>query len=143
MDGTTSGLLDSVTQRTLYAQNFNRASSQASHVLTDLLCRYISLLASTCARYADHAGRTTVAMPDAILALDELGLSVDELFEYVEREGNDLRAEGYTTITSRRAEELTLLKGHYLRKRVFYTVLIVLLFIEIHRNSEGRQENGS
>ncbi|KAH8112115.1 hypothetical protein DFH11DRAFT_1609803 [Phellopilus nigrolimitatus] len=108
MDAGTTGLLESVTQKTLHAQNFSRASSQASHVLTDLLSRYVSLVATTCAQYAEHAGRASVSIGDAMLALDELGVSVDELADYAEGEGRELSR--YAGSTSRRAEELALLK---------------------------------
>ncbi|KAI5119342.1 hypothetical protein M0805_004019 [Coniferiporia weirii] len=108
MDNGATGLLESVTHKTLHAQNFSRASSQASHVLTDLLSRYISLLATTCAQYAEHAGRGSVSVHDAVLAFDELGVSVDELTDYAEGEGRELAR--YAGSTARRAEELALLK---------------------------------
>ena len=111
MDGAASNILESVTYKTLHAQNFNRTSSKASNVLTDLLSRYITLLASTCARYAEHAGRGSVSMVDAMNALGEVGVSLEELNEYVEGEGLDMTR--YAPQTTRRMEELALMKGRY------------------------------
>ena len=109
MDGAASNILESVTYKTLHAQNFNRTSSKASNVLTDLLSRYITLLASTCARYAEHAGRGSVSMVDAINALGEIGVSLEELTEYAEGEGIDMTR--YAPRTARRMEELAVMKG--------------------------------
>lgn len=109
MDGAASGILESVTYKTLHAQNFSRASSKASHVLTDLTSRYLSLVASTCARYAEHAGRTSVTMSDAMNALTEVGTSLEELADYAVGEGMELTS--YTPLTARRQEELALLRG--------------------------------
>ena len=112
MDAGSFSLLESATQKTLHANNFNRASSTATHILTDLLSRYLLLLSSTCARYAEHAGRTSVAVGDAVMALDELGVSLEELADYGEVEGRDLSR--YLTSTARREEELSVLKGQAL-----------------------------
>ena len=128
MDSAANALLESVTQKTLFAHNFNRASTQASHVLTDLLSRYVSLLTSTCVRYAEHAGRTSVVIPDALLALDEIGVSVEELKDFAQGEGREALFEGYATQTSRRAEELALLKGQSYGRRVFHSLLILFDF---------------
>lgn len=112
MDAATAEIIESVTQKTLHAHNFSRSSSQATHVLSDLLSRYLEVLASTCARYADHAGRTTPSSVDAIAALDELGVSVEELSEYYECEGKEMAR--YIMNTARRTEELAVLKGRCL-----------------------------
>ena len=109
MDGAASGILESVTHKSLHAQNFSRASSKASHVLTDLTSRYFSLVASTCARYAEHAGRTSVTMADAMNALTEVGISLEELADYAIGEGIELS--NYAPLTARRQEELSLLRG--------------------------------
>lgn len=143
MDGAACALLESVTQKTLYAHNFNRASTQATHVLTDLLARYVSLLTTTCARYAEHAGRTSVSIPDAILALDEIGTSIGELTDYAQGDGRELFLNDFATVTSRRMEELALLKGHYRWRRVFHVLLIPFYPSEIHRVIERRQKIGA
>ncbi len=82
MDSGAYRLLESATQRTLHAHAFSRSSSQASSVLTDLLSRYLALLTSTCAKYSQHAGRTGLTVRDAIGALNELGVDIDELSDY-------------------------------------------------------------
>ena len=109
MDAAARSFLESATQRTLHAHNFSRSSSEASHVLSDLLTRYYALLASTCARYAEHAGRSSVVVTDAVRALDELGTNVDDLSEFIEGEGKELQR--YATSTARRTEELSVMKG--------------------------------
>ena len=142
MDSAANALLESVTQKALYAYNFNRASTQASHVLTDLLARYVSLLTSTCARYAEHAGRTFIAVPDAILALDEPGVSVEELRDYAQGDGREMLLEGFTTLTSRRAEELALLKGHSYGRSLFHSLLILFDFAFLCRITQRGSESG-
>lgn len=118
MEGAVFEVLESVTQKTLHAQNFNRASSQATHVLTDLLARYVSLLATTCVRNAEHAGRRTVSIYDIVRSLDSIGVSVEELMDFAEGEGRELVR--YATTTARRAEELAVLKGLYRSLSVLY-----------------------
>ncbi|KAH9477013.1 hypothetical protein JR316_0010929 [Psilocybe cubensis] len=97
-------LLESAVQRTLHAHAFSRSSSQASSVLTDLLSRYMALLTSTCAKYAQHAGRTGLSVRDAMGALNELGVSVEELSDYCATEGKELNR--YALYTARRVEDL-------------------------------------
>jgi Wiskott-Aldrich syndrome protein len=109
MDGGSYKLLESATHRTLHAHSFSRASSQASHVLTDLLSRYLTLLSSTCAKYAHHAGRTGLTARDAIGALDELGVGLEELSEYCSSEGRELGR--YAIHSARRVEDMNEFKG--------------------------------
>ncbi|THU97900.1 hypothetical protein K435DRAFT_857231 [Dendrothele bispora CBS 962.96] len=104
MDGGAQKLLESVIHRTLHAHNFSRSSSHASLVLTDFLSRYLSLLSSTCAKYAQHAGRTRLNARDAMFALEELGVSIDELHEYGAAEGLELKR--YALKSVRRVEDL-------------------------------------
>lgn len=109
MDPAARKLLESVTHETLHAQNFARSSTQASGVLTDVLHRYLELLTTTCAKYAEHAGRLSLTFRDALSALDELGLPVNELSEYAATEGRDLAR--YTGHSQRRVEDLAEFKG--------------------------------
>jgi Wiskott-Aldrich syndrome protein len=102
-------ILEQATHRTLHAHSFSRSSSQASLVLTDLLSRYLSLLSLTCAKYAQHAGRTGLTARDAFCALDELGVSMEELDEYCTSEGIELGR--YAVHSARRVEDLNELKG--------------------------------
>lgn len=104
MDSAAHKLIESATHRTLHAHSFARSSSQASIVLTDLLSRYLALLSSTCAKYAQHAGRTRMTARDALGALDELGVSLEELSEYCSTEGKDLGR--YAIYSARRVEDL-------------------------------------
>ncbi|THH17282.1 hypothetical protein EW146_g3495 [Bondarzewia mesenterica] len=104
MDSGAFELLESVTLKTLHAHSFARSSSQASVVLTDLLSRYLTLLSSTCAQYAQHAGRANLTARDAICALDELGVNVEELSEYCGQEGEELAR--YAGHSAQRLEDL-------------------------------------
>lgn len=123
MDTGAKKLLDSVTIETLHAHNFSRSSTQATIVLTDLLSRYLALLSATCARYAQHAGRLRLTARDAINALDELGLGVEELSEYCASEAKDLTR--YASHSSRRAEDLKEFKGQ--SSRVLYALLFFMV----------------
>lgn len=109
MDSGAQKLLESATHRTLHAHNFSRTSSQASLVLTDLLARYLNLLSLTCAKYAQHAGRTRLTALDAVNALDELGVGVEELSEYCALEGYELGR--YALKSARRVEDLNEFRG--------------------------------
>src|SRR5258708_5777767 len=104
MEGGAFKILESATQRTLHAHAFSRSSSQASLLLTDLLSRYLTLLTSTCARYAEHAGRTTLNVRDAVAALEELGVSLHELNNYCSTEGKELNR--YALYSARRVEDI-------------------------------------
>ena len=109
MDAGAKKLLETATIETLHANNFSRASTQATQVLTDLLSRYLSLVASTCAKYAEHAGRLRLSARDAVSALGELGLDVQELSEYATTEGRELTR--YARHSTRRVEDLNEFKG--------------------------------
>lgn len=102
-------IVTSCVYRTLHANHFSRSSSQASLVLADLLTRYISLLTSTCARYAELSGRTSISAHDAIKALAEVGVGLDEIKEYADTEGRETGR--YAVHTARRLDELLELKN--------------------------------
>jgi histone H3/H4 len=112
MDVGAKRLLETVTIETLHAQHFSRASSQATSVLTDLLSRYLTLLSTTCAKYAEHAGRLRLNARDAESALHELGLDVAELREYCTVEGREMSR--YAVHTARRVEDLNEFKGQFI-----------------------------
>lgn len=111
MDVGAKKILETVTVETLHAHHFSRASTQATLVLTDLLARYLTVLSSTCAQYAEHAGRLRITPQDAFNALDELGLGVDELREYCATEAREMSR--YAVHTRGRAEDLNDFKGQY------------------------------
>lgn len=112
MDAKAKVVLESAVHRTLHAHAFSRSSSQASLVLTDLLSRYLALLASTCAKYAQHAGRTELTPQDALCALDEMGLNMEEVGEFCSAEAVELGR--YAANTARRVEELKDFKCEHL-----------------------------
>jgi Wiskott-Aldrich syndrome protein len=97
-------LLESTIHKTLHAHAFSRSSTQATVVLTDLLSRYLTLLTSTCAKYAQHAGRNKLTIYDALEALEELGASMEDLNGYGSGEGKELNR--YALHSPRRQEEL-------------------------------------
>lgn len=111
MDVGAKRLLETVTIETLHANHFSRASTQATLVLTDLLSRYLTLLSTTCAKYAEHAGRLRLNARDAENALHELGVDVDELGEYCAVEGREMSR--YAVHTARRLEDLNEFKGQF------------------------------
>ncbi|KAI9061247.1 hypothetical protein FKP32DRAFT_1631421 [Trametes sanguinea] len=109
MDSGAKKILESVTIKTLHAHNFSRSSTQANQVLTELLSRYLVLFASTCAKYAEHAGRLRLSVHDAVHAMDELGTSVEELSEYCTTEAKEMAR--YAVHSSKRLEDLNELKA--------------------------------
>ena len=134
MDSGAHKLLESATQRTLHAHAFSRSSTQASSVLTDLLSRYLALLTSTCAKYAQHAHRTSLNVHDAIGALDELGVNLDELRDYCVAEGKELNR--YALISSRRVEDLHEFKCMTYPQNT--TALVLFLLVQL---SEGLRQD--
>jgi histone H3/H4 len=109
MEGCAEKVLESVTLKTLHAHAFSRASSQATNVLTDLLARYLFLLAQTCAQYAQHANRTALTPHDALSALAELGIDIEELEDFVHDEARELVR--YAPHAPKRAEDLADMHG--------------------------------
>ena len=102
-------LIESSTYRTLHAHNFSRSSSQAAFVLSDLLAKYLFLLTSSCTKYAQHSGRMNLTVQDALSALEEMGVDLDELSDYCRTEGRELGR--YTIQTMRRMEDLKDIRG--------------------------------
>lgn len=111
MDAKARVAIESAVHKTLHGHSFSRSSSQASIVLTDLLSRYLNVLASTCAKYAQHAGRTDLTARDAFCAMDELGVSMAELGEYCGSEAAEMGR--YAVNTTRRVEELRDFRGEH------------------------------
>lgn len=129
-------LLETVTIKTLHAHNFSRASGQATNTVTDLLSRFLTVLTGTCARYAEHAGRTHLTAKDAICALGDLGVDVEELSEYCASEGRDLSR--FAVHTGRRTEDLNEFKGRYNRQVPTYVQELIVLS-SIHRSWAPRR----
>lgn len=124
MESASHKLLEAAVCRTLHAHSFSRSSSQASLVLTDLFSRYLALLSTTCAKYAQHAGRTSMSIRDAIGALEELGVGVDELSEYCYSEGKELSR--YAIHSARRVEDLNEFRGWLGRRLCTPTFYLIL-----------------
>lgn len=95
MEGATYRVLCESVIRTLHSQNFARSSSEACNVLADLLSRYLKLLALTCAKHAQHCGRSELTTLDAVRSLEELGASLPELKSFQEVDGKDLARYAY------------------------------------------------
>jgi histone H3/H4 len=128
-------VLESAVHRTLHAHGFSRSSTQASLVMTDLLSRYMTLLSSTCAKYAQHAGRTSPTAFDAIDALDELGVDLDELGQYCVSEARELGH--YALFTARRVEDLNEIKCQF-RVRACAVCSYVLASPTRRRTQKGK-----
>ncbi|KAG6335059.1 hypothetical protein ID866_4037 [Astraeus odoratus] len=97
-------LVESVVIKILHAHNFARTSSQALSVLSNLLTRYLVLVASACGQYGDLAGRSQLSVCDILACLDELGSNMDELSEYCSTEGIELSR--YTVSSAKRLDDL-------------------------------------
>lgn len=74
--------LVSIVVRILHAHHFTRCSAVASAVLTDVVERYLELLALTAAQHAHHSGRSIPNILDAVAALTELGVTAEDLLQY-------------------------------------------------------------
>jgi histone H3/H4 len=123
MEAATYRILCESIIRTLHSQNFARSSTEACNTLTDLLSRYLKLLALTCAQHARHCGRTDLTALDAVKSLEELGASLSDLKSFQEVEGKDLSR--YAYCSQRRQMDLREIKcGHFL-----YMVLIEALMV--------------
>ncbi|KAJ7780359.1 hypothetical protein B0H14DRAFT_3586370 [Mycena olivaceomarginata] len=85
-------LVEAATHRSLHAAGFSRSSTHASSP----------------AKYAQHAGRTTLTTTDALEALDDLGFGLQDLIDYVP-EAKDLSR--YAIYSGRRVEELNEFKA--------------------------------
>jgi histone H3/H4 len=109
MDGATYRVLFEGVVRTLHSQNFARSSSEACNILTDLLSRYLRLLALTCAKHAHHCGRSDLTALDAVRSLEELGAALSELKNFQEIEGKDLAR--YSYCSQRRQMDLRDMKS--------------------------------
>ena len=95
--------------RVLYSQGFTKSSTHTVAVLTDILDRYLKLLVASCADCAHHAGRPSVNAYDTLLAMEEMGTTLDDLRDYCDAEAKDTQK--YTATLPKSAQELTDLTG--------------------------------
>ncbi|KAF8452046.1 hypothetical protein L210DRAFT_3638616 [Boletus edulis BED1] len=100
----TAVVVDSVVMKILHAHSFARTSSQAMSVLSNLLTRYLVLLASACGQFSELAGRSSLTIHDFVACLDELGTNLDELSEYCGTEGVELSR--YASSSAKRLDDL-------------------------------------
>ncbi|KAI6030275.1 hypothetical protein EDC04DRAFT_3115352 [Pisolithus marmoratus] len=105
-------IVDSVVIKILHAHSFARTSSQALSVLSNLLSRYLVLVASACGQYAELAGRSRLSPSDIVACLNELGTDVDELSGYCSTEGIDLSR--YAASSAKRLDDLAEFKSYLL-----------------------------
>ena len=82
--------LRGLVRQVVHAHNFNKASSKAVDIVVDLLGHYLELLTATCASFAQHAGRDAANVHDAVMALEELGMDMQDIMEWCERDGVEL-----------------------------------------------------
>ncbi|KAI5990460.1 hypothetical protein EDD15DRAFT_2388816 [Pisolithus albus] len=104
-----SAVVDSVVIKILHAHSFARTSSQALSVLSNILARYLVLVASACGQYAELAGRSRLSASDVVACLNELGTDVDELSGYCSNEGIDLSR--YAASSVKRLDDLAEFKS--------------------------------
>lgn len=65
------------------AAGFDASQRSAGEILGELLLRYIGEVGASAHAYAESAGRTEATPVDVLLALNDLGTSLDELNEYI------------------------------------------------------------
>lgn len=76
----------------LQAAGFNKTrSSQAIDVLTDVLIRYIALIGDAAQEQAALSGRTQSTAWDVAKCLSNVGMDAEDLREWLDREGSDLK----------------------------------------------------
>lgn len=66
------------------ATGFDACQDSAIEVLGDLLLRYLSTLCSSSHSYAELAGRSQSNLSDLLLALEDLGVSPEELHQHMQ-----------------------------------------------------------
>lgn len=105
----TAVIVDSVVMKILHAHSFARTSAQAMSVLSNLLTRYLVLLASACGQFSELAGRPRLSVRDFVACLEELGTNLDELGEYCSTEGVELSR--YASSSAKRLDDLADFRG--------------------------------
>ncbi|KAN0078255.1 hypothetical protein V8E55_010312 [Tylopilus felleus] len=105
----TAVIVDAVVMKILHAHSFARTSAQAVSVLSNLLTRYLVLLASACGQFSELAGRSNLSVHDLVACLEELGTNVDELAECC-TEGVELSR--YASSSAKRLDDLADFRGY-------------------------------
>ncbi|KAI9314189.1 hypothetical protein BX666DRAFT_1971270 [Dichotomocladium elegans] len=83
-------LLRTTALQIIQSAGFDSAHIDPTNILTDIMGQYLQLLASTTSAYAKLAGRATGNAWDVMDGLEEIGVSVDALREWLEEEGKAL-----------------------------------------------------
>jgi histone H3/H4 len=131
------------TLQVLSASSFNRASSSATNVLTDLLSRYLDLLALTCSQYAQHAGRTSANLYDALAALEEVGVDVNELMDWSKTEAAEFdKLRESVPAADDHKEQLAALRGGFTKCSIS-TSMSLIMATYFPRKSARRNEKRS
>ena len=115
----TAVIVDAVVMKILHAHSFARTSAQAMSVLSNLLTRYLVLLASACGHLSELAGRSSLSVHDLVACLEEFGTSLDELGEYGSTEGVELSR--YGSSSAKRLDDLADFRGMVCL--VFFTLI--------------------
>ena len=121
----TAVMVDAVVMKILHAHSFARTSAQAMSVLSNLLTRYLVLLASACGQFSELAGRPSLSVHDLIACLDGLGTNLDELGEYCSTEGVELSR--YASSSAKRLDDLADFRG--MNCLVYFTLINPFCFI--------------
>lgn len=74
----------------LQSAGFESAHIDPTNILTDLLRNYVELLGATTSAYARLGGRATGNIWDVINGLEELGVDLNSLKEWLDEEGKAL-----------------------------------------------------
>jgi histone H3/H4 len=133
-------ILDSVVIKILHAHSFARTSSQATSVISNLLSRYLVLVASACGQYAELAGRSKLSVHDLIACLGELGTNPDELSEYMSTEGVELSR--YASSSAKRLDDLADMRGMSIFVHFAYTNPFCRLSYRRASSRGGRRVRG-
>ncbi|ORY93424.1 hypothetical protein BCR43DRAFT_526981 [Syncephalastrum racemosum] len=83
-------LLRTMALQILQSAGFDSAHTDPTHVLTDIMGKYIEMLAATASAYAQLAGRANPNPFDVMDSLHEVDIDLDTLREWLDEEGKAL-----------------------------------------------------
>lgn len=72
--------------QTAEASGFQSVRESAADALAEVVVRYLKEVGAASQAYAEMSGRTQASFPDAVRALEDTGVDLDLLCEYVEKE---------------------------------------------------------
>lgn len=97
--------------KSLFSHGFTKSSTQTVYVLADLLDRYLKAVVGASAEFSSHGGRLSIAPHDVVLALEDVGTTLEDLRDYSNGEGKD--AQRYSQVSQRKQLELAELRGMF------------------------------